>query len=136
MKISNQSWHYKLMKWVGITDPRDRTNLCSYIRGIFLTITIPLVLILSPIIIAIVLLLGLEPSGWIFAATIVTIFEVAILIVIGYTILSDYYSETIKHILFPNRIKRKEPNIFFEWLKAKKQKICPMIEFTNERSEE
>jgi len=129
------------MKWVGITDPRDRTNLCSYIRGIFITLTIPTVLMLSPIISAIALLLGLEPSTWylkqiIIIAIIVTLFEVAILVLIGYTILSDYYSETIKPVLFPDRIKQKEPSVFIEWLKAKKQKICPMIEFTNNKSEE
>jgi hypothetical protein len=128
MKISKESWHYRLMKWAGITDPTVRTNLCSYMRGIFLTITIPTILIY--------LLLNLEQNQIFEAAIIVVIFDIAILVLLGYAILSNFYSENIKHVLFPNRIKRKEPNVFIEWLKAKKQKICPMIEFTNDKPAE
>ncbi len=138
MKISEQGWHYRLMKWVGITDPRDRTNLCSYIRGILFTIIISMVLILSSIISLVALILDLEPSMWYFkpiivVAVVITIFEVAVLAVVVSSISSDYYSQNIKHVLFPNKIKRKEPNIFLEWLKAKKQKICPIREFTSEK---
>lgn len=125
MKVSKNSWHYRLMEKIGICDPYDRTNLCSYIRGILFTVFIPIALVLAPIVLYFIypLLNSKYEAQTILEAIKITFFflwglfgsmiDGFLLIIIGV----EYYNKNIKPYL-PKR--------------ARKKKICPIIEFIEE----
>ena len=122
MKINRNSWHYRFMDWVLTSrlvwlsddktgmDTREwrLNNLCRYFWYFvfcfsWVLVHIPITLIVAPFIGATVLLVGV----------------IELFLEIGN--------------LFPLRAekKNKKPNLFLSFLKAKKQKVCPIIEYTD-----
>lgn len=115
MKISKRSWHYRLLAFWTPQDTGGRKipeisfeikNFCTYfglvIYYVFVSITVTIVLILfSPV------------------------------IVIGFV---GYGIFLFIDKAFPDRKKQKidrEPtSLIGKWLKAKKERICPLVEFT------
>lgn len=108
MQISKRSWHYRLLKRTGHQPYEIPDDLCGYMRRVGFTVfvVVPLFCVLGPIVIG---LMWLE-----------------------------------KH-LFPRVVSgiarvftRKPPpedkpeSLFRAWLRAKKERICPLIEFTDE----
>jgi hypothetical protein len=153
MKIKRAAWHAKFYKAIYVTDTLP-TNLCPYFWKIVLAvITLPItsvsflgkcyrfsdrfswlfaVAFIEGIIFAVGLLLsmmfGLIPShgkvNWheFFIANGVGIAGCAAIALIGY--LCDKLSKR-EH----KSPKAKQPNILVEYVKAKKNKHCPMIEW-------
>ena len=69
---------------------------------------------------------------WAFAGFFILCFFYGCDFIGGYVAKRDFYTERK-----PKPVKKKEPNIAWEYLKAKKHKYCPVIEFTgmDEREE-
>lgn len=139
MKISKQSWHYQLMRKLDIVNIYDRNDLCSYMRGLIISMSVPITMLLAPYIaylFYITKILDTTPTLSISSLLLMLLFVqtvVGLLIDIGVILLiSIHYID--KYILskIPKRetqYKEKKPNILIEYLKAKKKKICPLIEF-------
>lgn len=109
MQISKNSWHYKVAYFfrcqMGSGDmPR---NLCSYVLLMCAEVPCKCVclLLFSPIF----LLIGL-----------------GLALCYGIYVVGDWYEKkTGKEITLP---EIKEP-LFISWIRAKKQKVCPLIEY-------
>lgn len=139
MKISTKSWHYRSMEKAGIVDPHNCINLCMYIRGLLLTFIIPIWFIISPFLTYISLQFYLPnarynpPISEVIGITfmLVGIYGTFIDLVIIYSMVDEFYVNHIQqHLSFLNKPKKEHyPNIFIEYLKAKKQKMCPLVEF-------
>ena len=123
MKISKQSWHYRLLFKLDLKIPN---NLCGYFWKVVRTILI--CVILSPLLV---------------------IAGVGLLVVGGIVWLGDRYGwwkaieawqtrRYLRKVQAKEDAKRKateappkQPSLFVAWLKAKKQKICPLLEFVD-----
>lgn len=147
MKVNTNSWHFQLMQKIGLVDPWHRRNLCSYMRGLMITMGMPVFLVLAPFILymvydiplkdeitidtTILIVLGL----WGSVGTTLDVFIVLTTIVwfcMGFIIkYTNSLFTKIKHSFFREK-KESKPNIFIEYIKANKKKICPMIEFVEE----
>lgn len=144
MKINTDSWHYKI-QYRNYINPEDNNNLCAYMRGLILALAtelmaiviIPIFLITSPFIFLYSFfneyLYDNETWRLLFGLSIIgTIID--IVIILNKIKIWTNMIEPFLHMLTTKEQnieekKDKKPNIFIEWIKAKKQKICPIIEF-------
>lgn len=139
MKISRQSWHYQLMERIGIVTIYDRSDLCSYIRGLIISMFVPITMILAPytayllFYLTNVFIIYLPPVSFLMLLGLVIwmgiglVFDSLLVLFISINCIDKYILSKI-----PKRetqYKEKKPNILIEYLKAKKKKICPLIEF-------
>ncbi len=132
MKIKTDSWHYQLMKNLGMS-VYSRTNLCSYIRGLLMALlTLPMT-ILSPLILYLVMPLKLVTiTSW----QAIILFLLIVWGVVGAGIIVLIVAGSIVYLIcgvidvvnLPT-IHLPKNNIVIQYIKAKKQKICPIIEF-------
>lgn len=153
MQISKKSWHFKLLDYYVIY-PK---NLCSYFwLVVFLSLIYPFDraykllrihvylkykvtkfwwnYILAPISISILSFYFLFGDSWMDSFPFSFGLPIAILISIGMlelVFLGLYF--LVEFLCFIDKRKKekepKKPNLLFEYLKAKKQKICPLIEY-------
>lgn len=116
MKVSKKSWHYRLLHQTMEGCPEfEYNNLCSYFWAVVSTLIVKI-----PIIIFLALILVVTSPIW------------------GVVCLGFY--------LYDRRDRRlrksaglnpwqdwpepeKEPSLLRAWLRAKKEKVCPMIEY-------
>lgn len=128
------------MEKVGIVDPYMCEDLCKYIRGLLLTFIVPIWLITSPFITYIFFTVYAPNANN--NPSISEVVTGVILVMVGISglcvdliiillIVHDLYMCHIQeHLSFLNKPKKQHyPNIFIEYLKARKQKICPLLEF-------
>lgn len=128
MKINRKSWHYRLQRRMWNTIPN---NLCSYFWKLIwsLIVTSTALTVMAVFILGIVYPLvsywfsneywkSLSIATWMITLTIATI--------VGSDELKLYYRD--KRANEPV----KEPSVFVSFVKAKKAKICPLIEFIDE----
>jgi hypothetical protein len=102
MRLSKKSWHYRLMKYY--------TSESNLVNGELANIS------LCDYFPKLVLTLFLSVTVYIISSPIFLLI-----------LLADYLPETKP----PIKVKPKEPRTLFgKWLKAKKEKICPLIEWT------
>jgi hypothetical protein len=106
MKISKRSWHYRLLRWIQPEELKSKglshKNLCSYVSELFFLI-----------------LFGFPLMG-------------LVLVLFGpFILLADWMERNSK-----NKKSEEEPKeprtLLGKWLKAKKDKVCPMIEWVDE----
>ncbi len=162
MVIDRNSWHYKLWNFYcnlkySIVDwhEKENTNLCTYMKGIFIYLPITLLIyalvysfggLVFPLIIFIGLLIGIRPSGFYHFEDyspivikgyrlypiqfIILLLPVAILLLwnlkIGLIIIA---SLVVLGLIVFGLIKLKSLSIFKNYFTAKKRGICPIIEF-------
>lgn len=134
MKISKKSYHYRWYRTINslVHDKYDNlpTNLCNYFWGFIGVNIIGLLLlllasftcfaILSPIILIITLFITKPPED-LFGVGIVTgAMETVALVIIGTRLVFEKFENKKDSFL----------NVTNEYVKAKKQNICPLIEFT------
>jgi len=119
MKINRRSWHCRL-SLLGSDFAPHNDNLCNY----FWRIVGKLILITVAIIICIVLIALYFMSPLVISNTILI---VAILLALVLPALVIFYLR--EKIGKP--IEAPYENIVREYLKAKKRKVCPMIEYYN-----
>lgn len=131
MKISEQSWHYRLLNFCNYTPQR---SLCLYFWQVVWSVltttvavcimTILAALFLYMMAMPVLAFLGVvTPGGY-------------ICVILWVVVLAGIFEDQIKNKYrdwqFREKKERKEsePNILSEWIKAKKNKVCPTIEFT------
>lgn len=151
MIVDVNSWHYKMAKeWVGDLD-YPSNNLCGYfwevVAGILKTISIAIAfsfimlslgfIVVSPLVALFNMFFGFldAESGVYEAVHMATVF----ILIAGPYFVVDWLGKRASSLPASFNRKRvpketpKKPNLLFEYLKAKKQKICPIIEFKNTR---
>ncbi len=139
MKIKTDSWHYQLLENAGLI-PKNRKNLCSYMRGLLMALLIPPMVVVSPLVLywsfsfpeidkvpVILSAIYLLITIWGFFGTIMVMGILLVVIIALVYKLGDKLYESIP--LTISNIHWPKNNIVIEYIKAKKQKICPIVEF-------
>lgn len=137
MKVSKDSWHYKVWRFTCSPPYKMSDNLCAYVQRIvlvapllvcmiiiFVAVVIAAILVMTPIFLLVLLVglaLGKRPDG-----------KIRDLIADGVVPVQDAFWKR------KEKVERKpaKPNIFWEYLKAKKAKVCPIIQFVDNESPE
>lgn len=117
MKISKKSWHYR---WLLFMNQYKIDNMPKSLCGYFWSLVISLFgvpvffVAVSPVILFGCICAGLYYSYW--------------------WIVDKYKNHRDKKRIARGEpvCKHREPSLFRKWLKAKKEKVCPLIEFTEE----
>ena len=132
MKIKRDSWWYKIYDfntelptvWINYHHPE---NLCYFMRVVLFWVPLKLLILVSTSLLVLattVLILGKFYMNWVVGYWILVVFCMALPI---HTYLNQFQRRTKKV-----STKVLLPSPFTEWIKAKKQKICPFIEFIDE----
>lgn len=159
LEISRNSWHYRMTYTAFATtfvNQKPPVDLCTYVRqfikagllyavlglalcGAILDITLFAVYgnewpVAKDYSFMAFLLWSVVILGWLglgIFAFIATLYMVAI----GGEAFNEYVSEPIQRKIDNKRFERgivePKPNIFIEWFKAKKEKICPLVEIVD-----
>lgn len=149
--VRKSSWHYRLLD--GYSPIHIASNVCTYFWQVVIW-TASVIILVPSTIVAVVLppvLLYLGDPALEQLAELSNIVELWIMIcsVIGIVAwflaagaLTLFILGTIVRLivgLFPDRdpfderrVPTKEPGLFRQWMKAKKEKMCPLIEFTDD----
>lgn len=148
LKVYKGSWHYKVSRIFNQKEPKD---LCTYMRQVIKPMFWSVILLTAICgsiydiymlslyggeewvwsemsIFALVLLHLVCGLGWGLMAAILMVAAVCILGVIGYfweEVLLKPYKEWREE---KHEDKEPEPNLLWEWCKAQKQRVCPLIE--------
>lgn len=144
MIISKNSWHYKIITekfcfLQPILYPSN--NLCLYFWSVifrFIQGISTYLVLASPIVSLIVVFLmdsqnvPLFVGLWAFTGFIVSGITLVFALVFIGVIVVDYSNKLIKKHSPKTSKKEKKPNLFIAYIKAKKQKICPIIEFKDD----
>ena len=120
MKVSRKSWHYKLSHFLNEGTGEWGDNLCKYFWRI-----------VGKIIVAIFITFGLT-------ATVITYFTSPMVIPATIAIISSILAVLLP-VFVISKLRKKygkpvgiiSENIFFEYVKAKKLKVCPLIEYVD-----
>jgi len=128
MKVSTNSWHYRLIDWLDFNHCR---NLCAYFWQAVLAVV--LATVVFPVAGVFTLVVATMPLWhmfhWNFAITVFAIgaafIEIIVLLFLLRTIVKDRHEEE----MLAGERESLEPSLAYSWLKAKHDKICPLIEF-------
>ena len=124
VRINTSSWHYRL---IYNSDFRVPGNLCAYFwKVVFLVVwyIVASVVVFIGVFAALMAMLLPLFGVYIGAGLIAT---VVLYVMLG-SILIDLYRET-DHYRARATNSTADANIAIEWVKAKKNKVCPMLEF-------
>lgn len=158
MKMDTGSWHFRVYKrWLQLKTRRYRStdldsmlwyakntgthNLCLYMRVVMFWGPIKIFFFSVPAVLstAIMLLLGLiyleltATDMWLFIGIsdfLLILLGAGLLLVLSTFIVMA--TEGLRNRFGKKEKKEKKPNIVWEYLKAKKQKICPILSFDDE----
>ena len=127
MKISTDSWHYRLIDVLDFDHP---DNLCAYfwkVVGSALAIPLFTAFILGGIVIV------LMPLWWWLLAKPVALVAVIVIgagEIVGLTaMLREAVQERHSEEIRAGERERPTPSLFSEWISAKHRKICPLIDY-------
>lgn len=132
MKISKKSWHYRFLKAQRRAVP---VSLCPYFWAVVFEALKMLVIGASLLVIAmfVAMVLFVTPIGYMFDASWVTEKEIGASVTFWAAIIIMTTVGGTRHFyrrLRQNRpVVHKESNIVTAYIKARKEKICPMLEF-------
>ena len=136
MNINKSSWHYRLVKVLGMLNVYTKESLCPYFWKVVLAA------LFAPFAIVAMLWLGTLPLWWSFfgapvvVAALIGAGEVGILFVTLISIVRDRHDEEILAGTreAPVRVisAPKQPSLFRLWLKAKHRQVCPLIDFVDD----
>jgi hypothetical protein len=149
VKINVDSWHYKMLaNRFMFLPPKDGYNisrsLCGYFWQVvfrfFTGLAVPLIL-LSPLVAIPTIELGLEPTTflWLAMAAVGLVASAggALMLAVALSLGTlALIGEALSRI--SNKIQKlggdepTRPNLAVEYIKAKKNKVCPVLEFVNE----
>ena len=114
MKINTNSWHYRLNHRM---NPRYMPNkLCGYFWHTVTNIIAVIMAIAGTLVIFVLLILLLVNAPLVFCSSVLLI------------------SGSIRTAQAIHRSQPRE-NLLFTWMKAKKRKVCPYIEFIDSNEE-
>lgn len=149
MKVNKNSWHYRLLTGdifgiQGVNYWNVSSSLCLYFwqvvfvllwKGVALFFLIPFV-INALLIMPLVSTLGVITTGVMLQEdTGLIILVIELIVIIGFVIT---WAELSLYTFLKDKtdlaeVVEKEPNLFVEYIKAKKNKLCPIIEFVEEK---
>jgi hypothetical protein len=112
MKIKKSRWHYKLLDW--FTEGRVPTNLCSYFWNLVGRLFFLLLLtgIASGVIYEAI-------KNWQTTLLAIGVIGGVVLGGIGIAVFAEWNEKR----------KKSDPGLVMSFLKAKKDKVCPLLEF-------
>lgn len=135
MEISKNSWHYKLVEYIGESFESGRyfmpTTLCSYFWTLVLFTPLKILTTLG-ILIAVIFFMTMPIwsivgmvylDDEIFTGT-ATVSWILVSVVV--------LANLIEYFRYNSDFKFKIIEIVVEYIKAKKRKVCPFIEYTDE----
>ena len=145
MKVNKNSWHYRLLTGdifgiQGVNSWNVSSSLCLYFwqvvfmllwKGVALFFLTPFV-INSLLILPLVSTLGLITTGVIVqgdTGLTVLVMELIVIIVFVIVLAGLCLYTFLKDKTDLADVVEKDPNLFVEYIKAKKNKLCPIIEF-------
>lgn len=138
MKVNKNSWHYKVLSekfcFMGGWDEWNiSSSLCVYfwqvVFRLFTGVGLGL-LVLSPFFSWTLIILDLTFSSILGALlTVMGLLVTFAAPFLGTLFVVVCVGEFIKNKLPRREYKEKEPNLIVEYIKAKKNKVCPIIEF-------
>ena len=145
MKVNKNSWHYRLLTGdifgiQGVNSWNVSSSLCLYFwqvvfmllwKGVALFFLTPFV-INSLLILPLVSTLGLITTGVIVqgdTGLTVLVMELIVIIVFVLVLAGLSLYTFLKDKTDLADVVEKDPNLFVEYIKAKKNKLCPIIEF-------
>lgn len=134
MKISTKSWHYRLVDLAGWDHPR---SLCAYFWAVVLA-PVKILVFASGFLCAVVVACGPvvqfffdAPRAWSVMGGILDVSLLTALLV--HLVMDRRYQERHARIMrgdFNDLVRKpREPSLLREWLRAKHEKVCPMLEF-------
>lgn len=127
MKINKNSWHYKLNDkfYVGVSF----RSICTYFWGtVFSSFMVGVFFPVATLLILSTLLL---PIITIFVPSLINTALVGA-IVVGAIADVIILSHVINYALKKYRKKERKPTLVGEYISAKKQKVCPLVEYVDE----
>lgn len=144
MKISKDSWHYKaLTQKLLLIDGKSKYQVSKSLCGYFWQMVWRIASVfgiyafaLSPLVFWATLLLEIPDQGFlhvaltffgVFASCFYAFFGIAWVCVV---LLENVINPLVDKLSL-RRHGDKQPNIFTEYVKAKKDKVCPVLEFTD-----
>tara|TARA_B100001105_G_C22334864_1_gene418582 strand:- start:212 stop:673 length:462 start_codon:yes stop_codon:yes gene_type:complete len=148
--FSKKSWHYKFNEFFEYKDgpwldARDCKSICTYfwstVWNMAWSVLILGILYILTLLVGAAALdgcLGVNVSElplwylyvWLVGiVTLVIVFTISFVTFFGVFTGYDKLTDKIKNRNSDENNVDKQPNIFVEWVKAKKSKVCPMIEF-------
>ena len=129
MKISTDSWHYRLIDWCDFDHPN---NLCAYFwKTMFAVIGTPIFFLAVALIVVVGGAMALLPFWWTF---IESPFPLVVLVglaeIIGLMwLLGQLIQDRREEEIYSGERERPTPSLFAEWIRAKHRKICPLLKF-------
>lgn len=131
MKIRSDSWHYRLWRF-GRESPYSKpVDLCRYFWHILLVkIMLPLALV-AVVLLLFGLLIYVIATNLVIS-TMVALGIGALIVLVIFGVVLDRRANAKEALYGPKPKKVKEPSLVREFLKARKQKICPLIEVIDE----
>lgn len=141
MEISRKSWHYRMTAWCCNHYGKTPSNsLCGYFWQMVFSPFVVILMYVTILVVALTMLWGLYFSG----AMVCNVLH-------WFNVLPDSFDMVpgvfnwrhlvaslliticlighILHNIHKDRNPTKKSNVVFEFIKAKKRKICPLIEF-------
>lgn len=142
MKIKKNSWHYLLLN--AISDVPN--TLCAYIgKFIEIIVVLSIALYIVGSIVSfpfMVWFVDYNTVGWIGKISMMTGFSVLFIFIVGigagiYQFVAANWDQFVTDKL-PQLPRNDEPEtgmwyLTKQWLKAKKDKVCPLLEFTDDK---
>ena len=129
IKKKKKSWHYKLVKWWGM---KHSQSLCVYFWQVVASLTVVPLLVLSVILLGVVLFITVITGIIVFPSVLLGVLSTETEELLFFTFvggLSWTVIFSVLYVLYSNRVKHKQPSLIFSYIKAKKDKVCPIIEF-------
>jgi len=134
MKISRDAWHYRLMDQFNFYHPR---NLCQYFWMTVWCLLVGLGIFFFGLMIVFLAIIPLwwwsEPTAPLGLLVAVGVIEISLLsVLLGNVVIERHEREIENGTRREPEIKlhvQKEPSLLRLWLRAKHEKICPLIEF-------
>ncbi len=134
MQVSRSSWHMRLCRRMSGDDPYVARDLCHHFRGVMWR--------LGVIVLGVVLAIAcVVTMGWwlYMAVTIMIKYPIiglilgiiavcAVLLIVGLRKLISWYQEHSANAVPKPPKPPKQPNLLVSYIKAKKRKICPLID--------
>ena len=131
MKINENSWHYKFWAFTfeNYGKVPKRTNLCFYSQRIFWSAALYLIAGSMLLVAFSIVLWGIFYLGFWKHTGISFAILGGLVAITTVSIGAVMYKERRARREISHPGEKHEPNIFFQWLSAKKQKVCPLVEF-------
>jgi hypothetical protein len=143
MNISKRSWHYRYMDWLGF-NVKHTYSLCIYFWKLVFALTVPPAIFSFAGLLVLTFVIGvvtvpLHIVGLIDLQLLPKVISTALGVFgfVGWIGLIYFPSTVLITYAYRNLKARRnsptappEPNVFIEYIKAKKQKVCPIIDYT------